>query len=662
MKVTQAQDNATWSFGKHNITFGGEFDYQNSPNVFLPDINGAFTFSTLNAALAGVGSLTLASGASPYLHFTEPDAAAYFQDDWKVTTSLTVNLGLRYEFFGQSLNILHNVSLAEQTGTTPQWNTALPLSTTTFPYIPPSKKNFEPRIGFAFNPQNMPKLVVRGGFAINFDPAYYNIALNSYSSAPVVNVSTIACNGTTVNCIPTAGTYNTAVHAQDDVLNPTGGNPGAKTQTQVTSNFHNPYAESYTLGIQYQILPAATLEVRYSGNHTIGNFQSFNGNPFVGSISETSGGVTAPGQAIFNGNAIVPALSTYFPNLAGSYCTSSALTTGGDLGHHNCGETLVRTRGNTSFSIYNSLQTSLQTRNLHGFTGSVNYTFGKTIDNTSEVFGTSGIGNTIPFAQNPYNIDTAERGLSAFNYKNVASAGLTYSLPAFKTSHNFLARSLAGLELNTLWSYNSGQPYTPVQYYYSIIGNSYVSGLTAGTGANTNAVTRGLAETSMCDYNFNVAFVTYDVCRPFLSNKNAPKNSVAFNTGNGYIDANGNAIQRSAARLVVNNGYEALAQGTPYGNMPRNSFLGDSFNNVNLSAFKDFHVTERLNMQLQATLFNAFNREFFSSPDPLIDDASNSVGEGTFNTFVASSGTSQTPTTGSATGARNIQLGARFIF
>ncbi|MEI9981202.1 MAG: hypothetical protein WDN23_19790 [Edaphobacter sp.] len=88
---------------------------------------------------------------------------------------------MRWEFFKQSINLLHDASVARQTGPNPIWLTTLPLSQTTFPEIPENYKNFEPRFGFAYNPPMMQGLVIRGGFAINYDPAYYNIFLNAYT-------------------------------------------------------------------------------------------------------------------------------------------------------------------------------------------------------------------------------------------------------------------------------------------------------------------------------------------------------------------------------------------------------------------------------------------------------------------------------------------------
>jgi outer membrane receptor protein involved in Fe transport len=127
------------------------------------------------------------------------------QDNWRYSQALTLNMGVRWEFFDQGINVLNTISTNNQHGPNPIWITSLPDSLTTFPRLPNNYKNFEPRVGFAFNPPSQPGLVIRGGFSIGRDPAFYNIFLNSYTSAPVVNTGIINCNGTTVNCLPSNG-------------------------------------------------------------------------------------------------------------------------------------------------------------------------------------------------------------------------------------------------------------------------------------------------------------------------------------------------------------------------------------------------------------------------------------------------------------------------
>ncbi len=432
VKVTQVQDNANWSLGKHAITFGGEFDYQNSPNTFLPNTSGAFSFQNFNYALAGNTSLTLANG-SPNIPFKEPDVAAYFQDDWRVTPALTLNLGLRWEFFKQGINVLNQLSTARQTGSNPIWLTSLPLSLTTFPYIPNNYKNFQPRVGFAYNPTMVKGMVVRGGFAINFDPAFYNIFLNSYTAAPVVNTGVITCDGVTIKCLPTGGATNAQVHAQDDQYNPTGVNPGTKVQTLVTPHFSNPYVENYTLGIQQQVGRFAVAEVRYTGNHAVKQFQSFNGNPNV---------AAAPPAASVPASQNYMTLAQAFPNQfpATSYCTTAGAV---GLGRVDCNRTYVTTRGNTSYSIYNGIQMQLRTQQFHGLTGTAAYTFSRAIDNSSEVYsgGSSG-GNTLAIAQNPFNINNPERGVSGDSYPNVTAVSLVYQAPWYREQKGIMGRLL----------------------------------------------------------------------------------------------------------------------------------------------------------------------------------------------------------------------------
>ena len=131
--------------------------------------------------------------------------------------------------------------------------------------------------------------------------------------------------------------------------------------------------------------------------------------------------------------------------------------------------------------------------------------------------------------------------------------------------------------------------------------------------------------------------------------------------GGNYIDANGNPIQRNQARYIVNNVNEELAQGTPFGNVQRNTAFGNTYNNVNLGAFKNFHITERYNLQIQTTLFNALNRAYYGTPGVLIDEAA-SFNSSYFNNFSQNGGSSFGPSEGSATGARNIQVGAKVQF
>ncbi len=623
VKETEVQDNANWSPGHHSISFGMESLYQNSPNVFLPDYNGGYSYSSLSAMLEGTGSLTLGNG-NVTIPFKETDWALYFQDDWKIRSNLTLNLGLRWEFFGQAVNLLHNETVAQQTGSSPFWATNLPLSVTTYPYTNPYYKNFEPRIGFNYAPTD--KLVVRGGFAIGVDPAFYNIFLNSATAAPVINLGTFACgNGTggTHQCLPGNGVDSADVRSLNLSQIPTGGNPGSRNYTTNPPNFRNPYSESYTLGIQYQILPKIVGEVRYVGVHGVKLFQSIDGNPNL-----------APVVAAFPG---------YYP--ASSLCNDPGQF---DNGRVECGFSNVRSRGNTAFSIYNGLQLNLRTQDYHGLSGTFNYTWSRTIDNASEIFSTLSGGQTVAFPQNPLNIDRGERGQSGNNYPSVASIGVVYQVPGITAHGGLIHRLTEGFSVGAIYGYDSGQPYTPFQYR------------AAGPKGAVDKVTLAADATqSFCDggsssTGFNAAFNTYDVCRPILANPKAPLQTVGINTGSGYVDYyTGVPASRDSFHWLWNNQAEAIALGNPFPGVGRNTLRGQRWNNVDANIYKTTKLYKGASLQLQLNVFNLLNHAYIGTPDNYIEDYTlqGAYGINPFlNTALENSGN------------RSAQLGAKIIF
>jgi hypothetical protein len=120
------------------------------------------------------------------------------------------------------------------------------------------------------------------------------------------------------------------------------------------------------------------------------------------------------------------------------------------------------------------------------------------------------------------------------------------------------------------------------------------------------------------------------------------------NTGKGVYVDNFTLlpVARSSEHWILNNTAEALAIGTPYGGVGRNTLRGDSFNNVDISVYKNTHINERVNLQLQFTLFNALNRAFYSAPDAQIEDSGTS-----FSNFTQAVGNN-----------RNATVGARVLF
>ncbi|MGD0731675.1 MAG: TonB-dependent receptor [Terracidiphilus sp.] len=664
IKVDQFQDNAHWNHGRHTIMFGAEFDSQHSPWGFLPNAEGAFNFTPgaagalrntssnaalsngLTAILEGVTSLDLAQG-NPNIPFKEKDYGLYFQDDFKFKQNLTINLGLRYEYFGQSANFLHDETVAQQTGSQPFWSTALPLSATTVPTVNPNYDNIEPRIGFAYTPNALPKLVVHGGYFIDVDPVFYEFFVNIATAAPAVNSGTLVCDGVTVNCVPATGLTYSTVHQADAPLLPPGGDPRTLPNQTVPSNFRNAMGETYTLGIQYQVVPQAVASISYLGNHTFRQYQALNSNPDILDVQSV------------------------FPNYGAgvSVCTDPTAT---GYTRPNCNYDQVETYGNTAFQIYNALQASLTYRNFHGFTGTASYTYSREIDNASEFAGTGTGGGTVsPYAQNPLNPDIGERGVSGFSYPSIWGIQMTYAEPWFSGQRGILGRLLGGYYMNAFYQYNGGTPFNAIQNSYSVTSSNVLADIAGSEGnpgnvtaAQAAAINTTQAEYGFCDVGFTQAFGG-NPCRPVLSNKSAPLSSIGINLGpGGYVDyVTGAPTTPAQEHWTWNNQYQAVAASNPFPGVGRNTLRGDSFNDIDVSVGKNFKIAERIAASIQVSAFNLTNRAFYGIPDPNVEDS----GFGGFMSSQYAFGTG--PGSGASGGSypqglgnRNVQLTGKVTF
>jgi hypothetical protein len=629
------QDNASYQKGKHLLKFGGDYTKEDSPNVFLPSIDGAFTFPNYNRFLQSAPSNTQMGDGSPNIPFKENDLSFYFEDEWRVRDNLSLTLGVRWEWDQQALNLIHDNSVRQQTGPNPFWDTSLPLSLTTVPALSQDLNNFSPVVGFAWTPRMGRKVfgedqtVVRGGFRVSYDPAFYNINLNVATSTPSINLGNVNpdLNGfSCAGCLPASGS---AVDARTNVLPnlPLGVNPGTRTQTQVSRNFHNPYSIQWNFGLQRSFGPHMVFEAKYVGNHGVGQFQSVNGNPALD-------GLIAEGFSSFIPAGLAPCTVVGAPGNVPN------------VGYADCDHRRVTIRQNSAYNIYHALQTRFETRSLHGLTTGVTYTFSKNIDNSSEIFSTVSGGNTISFSQSPFDVGKAERALSGIDFPHVATVYMLYEVPFHKSQQGFVGKLLGGYQINPTWRYQSGQPWSPVQSRFD------------GQGS------------AVCDTS--ATFSTFfSPCRPFLSNAGAPVDTVGQCTdptcgGSGpdsFIDFNTGAdIAPSAVRWIINDVNSATFFGTPFSPVRRNIVRGQSVNNASLALIKNTKFSERFSLELRAVAFNVLNRQFRGVPDPVMIDGNFSVGSSFGNNLFNASGGDSTNVTQAGVGRRRIELGAKIIF
>jgi hypothetical protein len=647
---TQVQDNASWQLGRHTLKFGGEYYKQRSPNVFLPNIDGTYIFSgggskpggsctTQFAATLSVFDSTVCSfsrflantptqlnltDGPPSFNFKEFDLAFYAGDDWHVKENLTINLGLRWEYSSQAVNLLHDLSVKNQGGSNPFWDTSLPANVTTVPEIPNHYKYFGPSVGIAWKPHIFglrgDKTVIRAGYRITYDPAFYNIFLNVATAAPVVNAGSITSGAK----LPNSGFLGSDVRALNLGLIPTGPgiNPGSRNNTRVSNDFHEPYTQNWTLGVQREITNQIVFEVRYAGNRVNGNFQTLNANPSLAGL-------------IDNG------FSSFIP--ASVSACSTAGTPGFASARANCDFTNVRLRANTAWSNYNGLQTELRIRNWHGLTAGFAFTFSKTLDNNSEIFSTFSGGNTVAGAQNPFDTSAGEKALSGLDFPKTASIFFIYELPFYKGQHGFLGHLLGGYQMNGTYRFSVGQLWTPATF----------------TGSN-----------SSCQNSFdNSFFSAVSSCRMFNGNLKAKVDTVGQCTDPaapdcGLVDLfTGAPTTVSAVRWIYNDDTADQFFGSPYGNSRRNpGYRGSNVSTVNYSMFKTTKLTERLSLRLEAQVYNLFNHRFLGVPDPIIDDLNLANGGSFGNNFFNPSGGDYTNVVLNGLGRRRLILGGKFTF
>ena len=410
-------------------------------------------------------------------------------------------------------------------------------------------------------------------------------------------------------------------------------------------NLHNAMGETYYLGFQYQLSSAAVADIRYVGNHTFGQYQALNTNPDILDV-----------QSAF------PSYGSGKP-----ICTDPKAP---GYTRPDCSHGLVQTYDNTAFQIYNALQASLTTRNLHGWSGTASYTYSREIDNASEFAGTGNGGGTISaFAQNPLNSDQAERGVSGFSYPNVWGIQMAYTEPWFSNQKGILGRILGGYYMNAVYQYNGGTPFNPIQNSYSAVSPNVLTiictanGDCNGPSNTTPVINETQAEHSFCDVGFAQQFG--NPCRPILSNSKAPIGSIGINLGpGGYVDyVTGAPTTPAAEHWLWNNQYEAIARNNPFPGVGRNILRGDSFSDFDLSVGKSFHIAERILMKIQASAYNVLNRAFYGIPDPNVEDSS--FGGFMSNQFAFGTGQESGAGGGSfpqGLGNRNVQLTAKITF
>jgi outer membrane receptor protein involved in Fe transport len=660
VRVFQLADTLNWTLGKHTLTMGVDFRDLNNSVPFLPNFNGAFRFSSTARVVANAPSFVTLAGGQPIISYKERDQFYFFQDDFKVRENFTLNLGVRYEYTGQPVNTLNQITTArESDASTALFRQSLPLDVRVVPKIPADKNNWAPRLGFAWSPRmgdgRFAKMmfgqndatVIRGGFSMAYDPAFYNILLNVSSSAPNVFLNTINNNASLTAPLfrlPASPVGTTVRTSLGSFLQKNTFDPRLLSQTTVGSDFHSPSSKQWSFGIQRQINRNNVAEIRYVGNKGSGLFQTVNRNPDIGNL--------------YNGFNFDIFSFPGFPNLVPSgikplVCVNDPATLDNEAACNNRilpGRGLIRSRENTGQSWYHGLQTRYNGRLFNQLTLGAAYTFSKTIDNTSEIFAFG----EIAIAANPFDLTKQERGLSGNDRRHASALNFIWDVPFYKEQKGLLGHVLGGWQVNGTYNLASGRPFTPSQFF-NVLGLPTYQ-----------------------DFNFTATFFGFDNIRGFAGNPNAPRDSVGITDIDAYLiflptfiaspthmyslnqlNTTGNLVPVTAndVRYIVNMPGAAKYTGNPFGNIPRNSERGPALNQLNLGIFKNIRLRENVKLQIRGEMFNALNH-----PNPGFGVAGETDLPDTFIEDAGIPGSRFNDKRDMTLSSRRVQLGIRLIF
>ncbi|HWB85960.1 MAG TPA: carboxypeptidase regulatory-like domain-containing protein [Bryobacteraceae bacterium] len=284
----QGVNSWTWVKGKHVVKFGGEF--RRSANTYdsRPSISGQFGFSTQGTSLQGVANTGVGVASMlvgwPDSYYLETDQlayrlgyymAGYIQDDWKVTPSFTLNLGVRWETDTPMVDGSNRMNGFDMQAVNPVSGTPGVVTFAgvngwpTNPYET-NWKTFGPRFGFAWQPLGDQKTVVRGGFGIYYAPPFDRGALTNALLGFSQTLSlTTPNNGVTAPFILQDGPSSD--NLSSTALTPAYGavRVGANPTTNVEffeRNRPTGYAQMFNFGIRRELVGNVVLDVSYVAN------------------------------------------------------------------------------------------------------------------------------------------------------------------------------------------------------------------------------------------------------------------------------------------------------------------------------------------------------------------------------------------------------------
>ena len=629
--IVQFIDHVSYTAGKHAIKFGGEVHRNGVNGAAYGNARGAVNFGGGAAFTNGTGTVmssaledffagdptnaSILSG-NPNRSYSSWGYAAFVQDDWRASKTLTLNFGLRYELntvIKEAHNLLGNFD--------PNIGLVQVGVGVSSPYQG-NHTNFAPRAGFAWDVTGKGNTVIRGGAGVyweNVNSQTYLAFNNSFglNNVPTgaVGVNAGAGNITSGNISPSISNSNW----NNGPVFPTGTiscDPVTASPCSIFSvdrHITTPYVTSWTMNLEHAFTPNLSMEVAYVGNHgsNLINVRDINQPP--------------PDPA----GAGVRPFATKFPFLQNIF-----------------------QMGNLYQSNYNALQATVTARNYHGLGMVLGYTWGHAQDNVGANWD-FGYGSGLP--QDSFNVN-GEYANSDFDIRQRLTASITYAFPSKKG----YAQMMEGWEINSIVTLDSPQPWGTIDL---------------GTNASgTGSLATSPPEFGPDRWNFygrTSDFKAKPTPIPFFAgsgNPSSPTTNASCNAQALALDGGtpgGNATQSLATFGCYAQGASILIPPPfgQFGTSGRNIFQDAGFRNWDFSVAKKFHFGERVNAQFRAEFFNILNHPNFANPY----GGQNGYGQNdpSASGFGCSCATpdvaAANPVIGSG-GSRAIQLGLKFIF
>lgn len=577
--LIQLYEDMSYTRGKHSFRFGATYDYQRDNRTYAayqtavdalskgglgPALSGLLSgnFTDIKVAVDPQGKFPCAvdpTNCQVNLPVTGPNFSRsnryhefglYAQDSWKIRPRFTLNLGVRWEYFGVQHNKNANLDanwyapnagfaddslgqylrtgglqIAPKSAVGSLWN--------------PSWRNFGPRVGFAWDVFGDGKTSLRGGYGIGYERNFGNVTFNLIQNPPLYAVLDVAGPITTSNYGPLAG--NTGTLKLPRV--------GARI---VDPNIKTAYAHTWSASLEHQFGRHLVWSGEYSGSKGVNLYS-----------------ISYPNQAGF-GNF---ALGDPCTGLQADNTTDCASQPNAGYGNN------IGYRGNQGFSIYHALNNKLRLSNFlnSGVDLMVNYTWSHAIDNLSSTFFEA--GTTSQYGNNNITINNGnfyyglldpyhpklDRGDAEFDIRHRVTVAGDWKIPVGHRPGLYSAL-LGGWSLNPLFIARTGQPFSVFDSTFQQLPlNTPRASFNGGVPRDGN----GLIATAAPD--------TYQ-----------------------YLTFTPSQIAHVPMSLAPGSAWPSNMSG-------RDVFRAPGWWNLDLGVYKDTKITERVSLQLRAETFNVFN-------------------------------------------------------